>query len=195
MLAGGLLSRSCRGPRCGNTLHAWHIRAGGDGGEASRAGPRPTKLPGELLVDVSKGHTTQGGYAATWRATSFAGSTDRPVGQGRLLRLPRPAVHQPESTLTVCVKGASGVQAALLNDPPPEPEAIDDVGRWDAGIAVVLDVFLETTEPLFPVVGVTPCPAVHRFESVLTVGLKAAFGAELALHHDPLAEREAIDDV
>src|SRR5271156_82825 len=60
---------------------------------------------------------------------------------------PCPAGQLSESTLTVSLKAAFRVQEALRNDPLAEPETIDDAGRRDAGMTVVIDVAQEHPEP------------------------------------------------
>ena len=98
--------------------------------------------------------------------------------------------------MAIGVKGAFGVVAALLYDPPTEPVAIDRVGHRDTGITVALDVIQEPAESFLPSVGTgVPGPAGQFLESLLTVGVEGAVGVIPALYVDPLTEPVAIDRV
>ena len=101
-----------------------------------------------------------------------------------------------ESAFAVGVKGAFGVEGALLIDPLTKPVAIDRVGPRDAGVTVAFDVVLESAETLLPLVGVGSHVQPGRScESALAVGVKGAFGVAVALRVDPHTERVAIDGV
>jgi hypothetical protein len=84
----------------------------------------------------------------------------------------------------------------LLSDPLAESVIIKDVGRRDAGVAILFDVAQKSVITLLPRGGANvPCPARHVVESAFAVDLKGAVGLAVALRVDPLTEPVAIDRV
>jgi hypothetical protein len=108
-----------------------------------------------------------------------------PIGVG----VPCPAGQGLKPALTIGVKSAFRVEAALHIDPVAKSIAIDGAGSQDAGITVLVDVGQESSKILLPPIDTkVPCPAGQGLKPALTIGVKSAFGVEAALSVDPTAK-------
>ena len=110
--------------------------------------------------------------------------------------VPSPAGQVLEPAFAVRVKLPLSVKRALCTDPRTERVAVDRVGLRDAGVTMVFGVVEELAKTLLPLgSGRVPSPARQVVKTPFAVSVKPAFGTEVALPRDPVAELVPADRV